>query len=120
MTVDYRALNRYTKKDIYPLPRIDDLIDKLRDAWFLSAIDLASGYHQVRLAPGAGPKTAFVTRYGLYEYNVLLLGLCNVPSTFQCLMNNVLGDYINQFVLVYLDDILVYSRTENEHEAHLR
>ena len=107
------------KKDVYPLPWIDDLLDKLRDARFLSAIDLASGYHQVRLAPGAGPKTAFVTRYGLYEYTVLLLGLCNAPSTFQCLMNNVLGDYIGRFVLVYLDDILLYSRAKDEHAAHL-
>ena len=72
------------------------------------------------MAPGAGPKTAFVTRYGLYEYTVLPLGLCNAPSTFQRLMNNVLGDYVDKFALVYLDDILVYSKNENEHEAHLR
>ena len=108
------------KKDVYPLPWIDDLLDKLRDARFLSTIDLASGYHQIRLAPGAGPKTAFVTCYGLYEYTVLLLGLCNAPSTFQHLMNNVLDDYVDKFVLVYLDDILVYSRTEDEHATHLR
>ena len=72
------------------------------------------------MAPGAGPKTAFVTHYGLYEYTVLPLGLCNAPSTFQRLMNNVLGDYVDKFALVYLDDILVYSRTEDEHTAHLR
>ena len=84
MTVDYRALNRQTKKDVYPLPRIDDLLDKLLQATCLSAIDLASGYHQVRLAPGDCKKTAFVTRYGLFEYTVLPLGLCNAPSTFQC------------------------------------
>ena len=70
------------KKDVYLLPWIDDLLDKLHDAWFLLAIDLASGYHQVRLDPGAGPKTAFVICYGLYEYTVLPLGLCNAPSTF--------------------------------------
>ena len=92
----------------------------MRDARFLSAIDLASGYHQVRLAAGTRPKTAFVTRYGLYEYTVLPLGLCNAPSTFQRLMNNVLGDYVDKFALVYLDDILVYSRTGNEHEVYLR
>ena len=92
----------------------------MHDARFLSAIDLASGYHQVQLAPGAGSKTAFVTSYGLYEYTVLPLGLCNAPSTFQRLMNNVLGDYIDKFALVYLDDILVYSKTDDEHEAHLR
>ena len=82
MTVDYRALNNLTKKDVYPLPRIDDLLDKLSKAHCLSAIDLASGYHQVRLEPGDEPKTAFVTRYGLFEYTVLPLGLCNAPSTF--------------------------------------
>ena len=71
------------------------------------------------MAPGAGPKTAFVTCYGLYEYTVLPLGLCNAPSTFQRLMNNVLGDYVDKFALVYLDDILVYSRTKDEHGAHL-
>ena len=72
------------------------------------------------MAPGAGPKTAFVTRYGLYEYTVLPLGLCNDTSTFQRLMNNVLGDYVDKFALVYSDDILVYSKNKNEHEAHLR
>ena len=72
------------------------------------------------MAPGAGPKTAFVIHYGLYEYTVLPLGLCNAPSTFQRLMNDVLGDYIDKFALVYLDDILVYSRTEDVHKAHLR
>ena len=92
----------------------------MRDARFLSAIDLASGYHQVRLAPGTRPKTAFVTCSGLYEYSVLPLGLCNAPSTFQRLMNNVLGDYVDKFALAYLEDILVYSRTEDEHAAHLR
>ena len=82
MTVDYRALNRQTKKDVYPLPRIDDLLDKLSKAMCLRAIDLASGYHQVRLAPDACEKTALVTQYGLFEYTVLPLGLCNAPSTF--------------------------------------
>ena len=120
MTVDYRALNHQTKKDIYPLPRIDDLLDKLSRATCLSAIDLASGYHQVRLAPGDCEKTAFVTRYGLFAYTVLPLGLCNAPSTFQRLMNSVMHGFIDKFVLVYLDDILVYSNNEDEHEAHLR
>ena len=85
----------------------------------LSAIDLASGYHQVRLAPGDCEKTAFVTRYGLFEYMVLPLGLCNAPSTFLCLMNLVMHGFIDKFVLVYLDDVLVYSDNEDEHEAHL-
>ena len=90
MMVDYRALNRQTKKDVYPLPRINDLLDKLSQATCLSAIDLASGYHQVRLAPGDCEKTTFITRYGLFEYTVLPLGLCNAPSTFQCLINSVM------------------------------
>ena len=82
MKVNYRALNCQTKKDIYPLPRIDDLLDKLSKAMCLSAIDLASGYHQVLLAPDACKKPAFVIHYSLFEYNVLPLGLCNAPSTF--------------------------------------
>ena len=120
MTVDYHALNRQTKKDVYPLPRIYDLLDKLVHALFLSAIDLASGYHQVGLAKDAQEKTAFVTRYGLFEYTVLPLGLCNAPSTFQRLMNSVMGEYIDDFVLVYLDDILVFSSTQHEYDNHLR
>ena len=86
----------------------------------LSAIDLASGYHQVRLAPDACEKTAFVMRYGLFEYMVLPLGLCNAPSTFQWIMNSIMHGYINDFVLVYLDDILMFSNTEDEHKSHLR
>ena len=120
MTIDYRALNRQTKKDVYPLPRIDNLLDKLSKARFLSAIDLASGYHQIKLADDACEKTTFVTRYGLFEYTVLPLGLCNAPSTFQRLMNVVMSGYIDDFVLVYLDDILIYSDNAEEHEAHLR
>ena len=119
MTVDYRVLNCQTKKDIYPLPRIDDLLNKLSKAMCLSAIDLASGYHQVRLAPDACEKIAFVTRYGLFEYTVLPLGLCDAPTTFQCLMNSVMHGYIDNFVLVYLEAILVFSNTEDEHESHL-
>ena len=90
MMVDYRALNRQTKKDVHPLLRIDDLLEKLSKAMCLSAIDLASRYNQVRLALDACEKTAFVMRYGLFEYTVLPLGLCNVPSTFQQLMNSVM------------------------------
>ena len=120
ITVDYRVLNCRTKKDVYPLPRIDDLLDKLSKAMCLSAIGLASGYHQVRLAPDACDKTAFVTCYGLFEYTILPLGLCNAPSTFQHLMNSVMHGYIDDFMLVYLDDILMFSNTEGEHQSHLR
>ena len=120
MTVDYRGLNRQTKKDIYPLPCIDNLLDKLSKVCFLSAIDLASGYHQIKLADDTCEKTAFVTRYGLFEYTVLPLGLCNAPSTFQYLMNVVMSGCIDDFVLVYLDDIFVYCDNAKEHKAHLQ
>ena len=121
MTVDYRALNHQTKKDVYPLPRIDDLLDKLAKAKYLSAIDLASGYHQIAMAPEDIEKTAFVTRYGLYEYTVLPLGLCNAPSTFQRLMSEVMKGYIDDFVGVYLDDILVYTDGDaKDHERDLQ
>ena len=107
------------KKEIFPLLWIDDLLDELCEAHFLFAIDLASGYHQVWLAPGAGPKTTFSTHYGLYEYAALLLGLCNAPRVFYELMNSVLGYYIDKCSLVYLDNILMYSKSADEHEAHL-
>ena len=89
-------------------------------ARFLSAIDLASGYHKLRFAKDASEKTAFVTKYGLFKYTVLPLGLCNAPSTCQILMNSVMEEYTDEFVLVCLDDILVFSTTEYEHENHLR
>ena len=120
MTVDYQALNRQTKKDIYPLPWIDNLLDKLSHANLLNAIHLASGYHQIRLAPEDCEKTAFITCYGLLEYMILPLGLCNAPSMFQSLMNSIILGYIDEFILVYLDNILVYSNNADEHELHLR
>ena len=86
----------------------------------LSAIDLVSGYHQVRLAPGDCGKLAFVTWYGLFDFKDLPLGLCNTSSTFQCLINSVMHGYIDKNILVYLDDVLVYSNNEDEHEAHLQ
>ena len=120
MCIDYRALNHQTKKDVYPLPRIDDLLDKLVGAYYLSTIDLTSGYHQVAVAPGDTEKTAFVTRYGLFEFTVLPFGLFNAPSTFQRLMNSVFYDVLDDFVLCYIDDVLVYSKTAEAHEQHLR
>ena len=118
MTVDYRVVNHITKKDVYPFPRIAGLLDKLAMAKYLSVTDLASGYHQIAMAPEDIEKTAFVTRYGLYEYTVLPLGLCNAPSTFQCLMNEVMKGYIDDFVGVYLNDILVY--TDGDAKDHER
>ncbi|KAK9808466.1 hypothetical protein WJX73_009373 [Symbiochloris irregularis] len=119
MCVDYRALNDQTVKNPYPLPRIDDLYDKLSGARVFSAIDLQSAYHQVRLKPEDIPKTAFLTPFGHFEYMVLCFGLSNAPATFQAVMNEVLGDLIGTICLVYLDDILIYSKSEAEHAHHL-
>src|SRR5437667_10294848 len=113
-------LNSKTVKNTYPLPRIQECIDKLGRASNLSSIDLLSGYWQLRVAENDVPKTAFNTRYGKYEFLVMPFGLTNAPATFQTLMNSILRPYIDKFVLVYLDDILVYSNSEEEHLEHLR
>ena len=119
MCIDYRMLNSKTLKNTYPLPRIQECIDKLGRASNLSSIDLLSGYWQLRVAENDVPKTAFNTRYGKYEFLVMPFGLTNAPATFQTLMNSILRPYIDKFVLVYLDDILVYSNSEEEHLEHL-
>jgi Reverse transcriptase (RNA-dependent DNA polymerase) len=120
MCVDYRALNQLTVKNCYPLPRLDDIFDKLRHAQFFSKIDLRSGYHQIRLDPDSVPLTAFRTKYGLYEFLVLPFGLTNAPAIFMSLMNDVFRDCLDRFVMVYLDDILIYSSTYEGHIDHLR
>ncbi|WVZ89549.1 hypothetical protein U9M48_035933 [Paspalum notatum var. saurae] len=120
MCVDYRALNKVTIKNKYPLPRIDDLFDQLQGACVFSKIDLRSGYHQLKIHPSDIPKTAFTTKYGLYEYTVMSFGLTNAPAYFMQLMNSVFMDYLDKFVVVFIDDILIYSKTEAEHEEHLR
>jgi hypothetical protein len=120
LCVDYHALNEVTIKNKYSLPRIDDLFDQLRGACVFSKIDLRSGYHQLKIRECDIPKTAFISRYGLYEYTVMSFGLTNAPAYFMYLMNKVFMEYLDKFVVVFFDDILVYSRTEEEHEEQLR
>ena len=115
MCIDYRALNKVTKKNRYPLPHQDDLIERLRHANYLTKLDLVSGYWQVRMADDSIEKTAFTTRYGLYEWLVMPFGLCNAPSTFMQMMNDVLQPLVDKCVIVFLDDILIYSATEEQH-----
>ena len=115
LCIDYRALNKMTIKNGYPLPRIDDILDRVSGSKYFSSIDLRSAYHQIRVAENDIPKTAFRTRYGHYEFCVLPFGLCNAPATFQTLIDSILSDLIDQGVIVYLDDILIYTKTEEEH-----
>ncbi|KAL0534003.1 hypothetical protein IC582_028280 [Cucumis melo] len=117
--IDYRELNKVTVKNSYPLPRIDDLFDQLQGATIFSMIDLHSGHHQLRIRDNDIPKTAFRSRYGHYEFIVLSFGLTNAPAVFIDLMNRVFKDFFDTFVIVFIDDILVYSKTEAEHEEHL-
>jgi hypothetical protein len=119
MCVDYRSLNDVTIKNKYPLPRIEHLFDQMRGARF-SKIDLRSGYHQMKIRPSDIPKTAFSTRYGLYEFIVMSFALTNAPAYFMNLLNKVFKEYLDRFVMVFIDDILTYSKNDSDHEEHLR
>jgi hypothetical protein len=119
LCVDYRPLNAVTIKNKYPLPRIDILFDQLSGAKVFSKIDLHSGYHQIKIRAKDIPKTAFSTRYGLYEYLVMSFGLTNAPAHFMYLMNSVFMSKLDKFAVVFIDDILVYSKNEVEHKQHL-
>jgi hypothetical protein len=120
MCVDYRSLNDVTVKNKYPLPRIEDLFNQMRGARVFSKIDLRSGYHQMKIRPSDIHKMDFSTRYGLYEFTVMSFGLTNALAYFMNLMNKVFMEYLDRFVVVFIDDILIYSKSESDREEHLR
>ncbi|GJZ70861.1 putative reverse transcriptase domain-containing protein, partial [Tanacetum coccineum] len=120
MCIDYWELNKLTVKNRYPLLRIDDLFDQLQGSIIYSKIDLRPGYHQLRVREQDIPKTAFRTRYGYYEFQVMPFGLTNAPAVFIDLMNRVCKPYLDKFIIVFIDDILIYSKDKKEHEEHLK
>jgi Reverse transcriptase (RNA-dependent DNA polymerase) len=119
MCIDYRGLNRLTRKNKYPIPLIPNLIDQLKSANIYTKFNLRAGYNNVRIALGQEWKTAFCTHYGLFEYLVMPFGLTNAPATFQFFMNDVFQDMADVFVVVYLDDILIFSKNHHDHHKHV-
>jgi hypothetical protein len=120
LCIDFRQLNKVTIKNKYPLPKIDDLFDQLKGARIFSKIDFKSSYHQVRINQEDVSKTTFRTRYGNYDFTIVPFGPSNAPIVFMCLMNGVFREYLEKFVIMFLDDILIYDKSEEEHEQHLR
>ena len=120
LCIDYKPLNKFTIKNRYPLPRIDDLFDQLRGARVYFKIDLRTSYHQLRVRETNIPKMAFRTRYGHFKFTAMPFGLTNVPAAFMDLMHRIFQPYLDQFIVVFVDDILIYSQSEWEHEYHLR
>jgi len=120
LCVDYRVLNKLTVKNRYPLPLIGELLERISTAKYFTKFDVRDGYNRLRMAPGEEWKTAFRCRYGLFEYTVMPFGLCNAPGTFQHYMNDTFREFLDEFLVVYLDDLLIYSNTLREHKEHVR